>query len=300
MLQRSPILRFALEVLQHALECYCRENSRDKKMATLHLALSIELSVKAALVEKNVSIYEKSGNRTINPHEALTQLAKAWSMERIEKHSQIELLIDERNAIQHRYASVDDITLDYHMQTTFDVLSNILKIEFDTELEDWIKDNVDQKVWEKVRFVTGEDSSDQTPSDAIIEDRSPALDFVDGFSRYERQFRVRLAELTGRSHFNGSTLDVMLKLLANWKGGETSVIKALPTAYRIRNKVVHGEVIPSSEEVKAALGALDRALAALSEAPDELVLKVVRASEAGVRGTTLKDDDASDGSEPDA
>ena len=91
----------------------------------------------------------------------------------------------------------------------------------------------------------------------------------------------------------------MFKLLANWKGGETSVIKALPTAYRIRNKVVHGEIIPSSEEVKAALGALDRALAALSEAPDELVLKVVRASEAGVRGITLKDDDASDGSEPD-
>jgi hypothetical protein len=44
-------------------------------MAVLNLAQSVELHIKAALVEKNVSIYEKAG-RTVNTYDALSCLAK--------------------------------------------------------------------------------------------------------------------------------------------------------------------------------------------------------------------------------
>ena len=105
----------------------------------------MELAVKAALVEKNVSIYEKN-NRTLNTHDALQQLAKVWGIERIDGQSRLELLLDERNAIQHRYGAVDDITLDYHMQTAFDILKEILTREFDTDLGDWIRDKLDPRL----------------------------------------------------------------------------------------------------------------------------------------------------------
>lgn len=290
MLQRSPILRFALEVLQHALESYCSGKERDKKMSVLHFAQVIELSVKATLVERNVSIYEKNGNRTITPHEGLGLLAKVWGLDRIEGQSRVELLIDERNAIQHRYGSVDDVTLDYHMQTAFDVLSKIMEDEFDTELSEWIKDNLDSKVWEKVRFVAGEGDAMQNPSDAALIDRSAALDFVDGFSRYERGIRSKFCELRGVPNFRGSTLDVMLKALSNVEAPDDKTIRALPGVYRLRNRIIHGDGQADTETVEAALKTLDAALGSLSTVPGSTLLKALSASEAGMRGVALSPD----------
>ncbi|MDZ7779536.1 MAG: hypothetical protein U5R14_06285 [Gemmatimonadota bacterium] len=82
MAQTSPILRFALEILQHGLENYASDTPRHRKVAVLHLAQAVELAIKAALIERNVPIYEKNGSRTINTHEALTSLAKLWSLDR--------------------------------------------------------------------------------------------------------------------------------------------------------------------------------------------------------------------------
>ncbi len=83
MLQRSPMIRFALEVLQHAMESYCNDRPRTRKLAVLHLAQAVELTIKAALVEKNVSIYEKDNARTLNPHKALDALARCWGLDRL-------------------------------------------------------------------------------------------------------------------------------------------------------------------------------------------------------------------------
>ena len=139
MAQTSPILRFALEILHHALENYSTESPRHRKVAVLNLAQAVVLAVKAALVENNVRIYETNG-RTINTHDALASLAKLWQVERIDGHARGELLVDERNSIQHRYGNVDDVSLDYHMETAFDVLRRILEREFDTGLDAWVRD----------------------------------------------------------------------------------------------------------------------------------------------------------------
>ncbi|NUB24698.1 hypothetical protein [Azospirillum brasilense] len=291
MLQRSPIIRFALEVMEHALECYCSDKSRDKKIAVLNLAQCVELSVKAALVENNVSIYEK-GSRTLNIHDALQSLSKVWKVDKIDNQARAELLIDERNAIQHRYGTVDDITLDYHMQTAFDVVSDILRREFDTELGDWIRDTVDKGIWEKVRFVAGEEETQQTPSTAINAGRSPALDFVEGFSIYERNVRELIFSASGKTEFNGSTLDIVMKTLVNSESTPKELIKDIPAAYKLRNKVIHGRGEAVEDEVKVSLSVLDDTLKALRASPDGILLKAIKASEAGVRGTALPDSDA--------
>jgi hypothetical protein len=124
MAQTSPILRFALEVLQHGLENYVAGSPRHRKMAVLNLTQVVELAVKAALVERNVPIYEKN-SRTLVIHDALDRLAILWSLDRVPYHARVELLVDERNAIQHRYGNVDDVSLDYHMETAFGILRKI-------------------------------------------------------------------------------------------------------------------------------------------------------------------------------
>jgi hypothetical protein len=256
-------------------------------MAVLNLAQSVELAVKAALVENNVPIYEK-GNRTIVVHDALAALAKLWNADRIDFHARVELLVDERNAIQHRYGTVDDVTLDYHMETAFSVLRAILVEEFDTGLDAWIRDNVAADIWQKVRFVEPPQPAAPDPSAAIVSERSATLDFIDGFTRYERGVREALKPLLLEGQrFSGSSLDLMIKALSNTSGAHQELIRALPSVYRLRNRVMHGDELASAEDVAAALPFLDEALAALVNVKPEVLDRALRASERGVRGTRL-------------
>jgi len=288
MAQTSPILRFALEVLHHALESYAADTPRHRKMAVLNLAQSVELCIKAALVENNIPIYDK-GSRTIAIHDALTAWAKLWTVERVEYHARIELLVDERNAIQHRYGTVDDVSLDYHMETTFGILRDVLELEFDTDLDAWIRDNVSTEIWHKIRFVEPIQPAAQEPSAAIVDDRSPTLDFIDGFARYERQVRAALAPLMETDQqFGGSTLDLVIKALSNSPKPRNELIRELPDVYRLRNRAIHGDDVPKPEEVNDALKLLDEALVSLAQDVTLDVLSLaLRASTRGVRGTKL-------------
>jgi len=287
MAQTSPILRFALEVFHHALENYASDTPRHRKMAVLALAQSVELTVKAALVEKNVPIYEKGG-RTINTYDALSCLAKLWDVERIDFHARVELLLDERNAIQHRYGSVDDVSLDYHTETAFGVLRAILEREFDTALDPWVRDTVEEHVWKKIRFVQQVPAQHEKPSAASQPERSPTLDFIDGFSRFERSIRMLVQPfLQEGEKFSGSTLDFAIKALSNSTVPNNAVIGRLPAVYRLRNKTIHGDEVPNEDEVVDALVTLDDALKALATVPDEIRERAYRATMRGVKGTKL-------------
>jgi hypothetical protein len=257
-------------------------------MAVLSLAQAVELSVKAALVENNVPIYEKGG-RTVVVHDALASLAKLWNCERIEYHARIELLVDERNAIQHRYGTVDDVSLDYHMETTFGTLRAVLAQEFDTALDGWIRDNLAEEVWTKIRFVEPPQATIQEPSAAIVEQRSATLDFIDGFTRYERRVREVISPfLHEGQRFSGSTLDLMIKALSNASTPDNDLIVALPGVYRLRNRVIHGDEVPEASAVESALKVLDEALEKLGrDVSNEVLDGAVRANARRLRGTRL-------------
>lgn len=287
MAQTSPILRFCLEVLHHAMENYASDTPRHRKMAVLNLAQSVELAIKAALVEGNVPIYEK-GNRTITPHDGLANIAKMWGVERIALHARVELLIDERNAIQHRYGHIDDVGLDYHMETAFSVLSEILEREFDTKLDNWVIDTVDAKVWRKIRFVRQPTQDQKSPSAALQADRGSTLDLIDGFVRFERRIRERLSPLLNEGEsFRGSTLDLVIKALSNVDPVPQAIIKEAPSVFRLRNRVIHGDETPTNRDVKTAFATMDSVLAALDQVPQETLERALRASVRGVKGTRL-------------
>jgi HEPN domain-containing protein len=286
--QTSPILRFALEIFHHALETYASATPRHRKIAVLTLAQSVELAVKAALIENNVPIFDKGG-RTINTHDGLANLAKLWSLERIEGHARMELLVDERNEIQHRYGNVDEVSLDYHMETAFQILRGVLKEEFDTDLDGWIRDNVAADIWRTIRFVDPGKPQAEEPTAAIIDRRSPTLDFIDGFARFERSVRASFAPyLEEWERFTGSTLDVMIKALSNAPSPNQPLIQALPGVYRLRNRAIHGDQVPTEADVSAALRTLDEALTELADkVPTEVLSMAVRASMRRSRGTKL-------------
>ena len=286
MLQRSPILRFALEVFEHALENATSGKARNRKIAVINLAQSIELSVKAALVERNVSIYTKD-SKTLNTHDALARLAELWQVPRIPTHSRLELLIDERNAIQHRYGDVDEVTLDYHTETVFQTLQELLRQQFDIDLSDWIRDNVPMEVWRQIRFVQQPEPEAQQPSDASLPERSATLDLVDGFSRYEAALRTLVESRTDGALRTGSTLDFAIKTLASLPTAPTSLIAAIPGVYRLRNRVIHGEGTAQDDEVPIALETLDKVLVELNGAPNDLLKRALATVSRGIRGARV-------------
>ena len=79
----------------------------------------------------------------------------------------------------------------------------------------------------------------------------------------------------------------MIKALSNSSASHQELIRALPEVYRLRNRAIHGDVVPTAEDVNDALKALDEALSALTQVPSAVLGLALRASERGVRGTRL-------------
>jgi hypothetical protein len=101
-----------MELLGHSLTHYNGKNELDRKLVILHLANAIELILKDLVLDAGDSIY-KSPKETITIHGCLSSLeTKGIKLPFLNK---IELLIDERNALQHRFGSPNQLTSIFYM-----------------------------------------------------------------------------------------------------------------------------------------------------------------------------------------
>ena len=109
----SPLLRSALEVLEHGLWHYFRsDTATDLKFAILHIDQGIELLLKEKVRESGTSIYK-------NPKETITIWAAYNILESsgcsIPEKPNLELLHEERNNIQHKYANPSPEDAAFHI-----------------------------------------------------------------------------------------------------------------------------------------------------------------------------------------
>lgn len=112
MSDKSPLFVSALELLAHGTELYVEGNSKKYKFVVLHLANAIELILKDCLIDKGVSIYK-------GPKETLTIWATFSELEKLgidlPEKPVIELLIDDRNTIQHRFGFPNAESVYYYL-----------------------------------------------------------------------------------------------------------------------------------------------------------------------------------------
>jgi hypothetical protein len=291
MLSRSPILRFALEVFDHGLANAVSDNPRDWKMAVMSMAQTVELVVKATLVERNVPIYGKD-NKTITSHEGLTSLAQLWQQDRINMHARIQVLVDERNSIQHKYGAIDSVTLDYHLDTVFEFLRPLLANEFDLDLDDWIRSEVPTEVCSKVRFVLPAPAVPANDTEKI-QSYSATTEFIAAFVAFEAAIRQVIRNAGIDESLMGSSLDLVMKSLGNVPDPPSELIHSVPETYKLRNRIIHGAHAPTREEVDAALPILQKAAEAFVEVPIDVLEKALIASNLGLRGIRWSPDKAS-------
>src|SRR5579859_5560433 len=126
----SPLLRSALEVLEHSLYHYFRsDTSLDLKFALLHLDQGIELLLKERVRKSGTSIYRKDNKKeTIGSWEAFEILANKGCA--IPERADLELLHDDRNEIQHRYTTYTPEAAIFHMSNGIRFVARFLRDEF--------------------------------------------------------------------------------------------------------------------------------------------------------------------------
>jgi hypothetical protein len=133
----SPLLRSAFEVLEHGLYHYLRSTTpKDMKFALLHIDQAIELLLKERVRIGGQSIY-KNPKETITLHGAYDILeAKLGCV--IPEKPDLELLHEERNNIQHKYANPSSDDAAFHVQNAMRFIMRFAKQELQIDLADFI------------------------------------------------------------------------------------------------------------------------------------------------------------------
>ena len=133
----SPLLRSAFEVLEHGLWHFFRSSTTtDMKFALLHVDQSIELLLKEKVRRSGKSIYK-------NPKETITIWGAYDIIEKelkctIPEKPDLEILHEERNNIQHKYANPGSEDATFLIDRAMKFINRFVKDELCLELSNYI------------------------------------------------------------------------------------------------------------------------------------------------------------------
>ncbi len=133
----SPLLRSAFEVLDHGLYHFLRSNTaKDMKFALLHVDQAIELMLKECVRAGGKSIYK-------NPKETIT-IWGAYDILTNELHiviperPDLELLHEERNNIQHKYANPSPEDAAFHIEKAMAFIRRFTKDQLKLDIKEYL------------------------------------------------------------------------------------------------------------------------------------------------------------------
>ncbi len=133
----SPLLRSAFEVLDHGLWHFFRSNTaKDMKFALLHVDQAIELMLKECVRAGGKSIY-KNPKETITIWGAYEILTNELNINVPEKPD-LELLHEERNSIQHKYANPSPDDAAFHIEKAMNFIRRFTKDQLKLDIKDYV------------------------------------------------------------------------------------------------------------------------------------------------------------------
>jgi hypothetical protein len=133
----SPLLRSAFEVLNHGLYHFLRSSSStDMKFALMHVDQAIELFLKERVRAGGKSIY-KNPKETITLYGAYDILEKDLKINTPEKPD-LELLHEERNNIQHKYANPGPDDAGFHIEKAMIFIRRFVQDELKLDIKEFV------------------------------------------------------------------------------------------------------------------------------------------------------------------
>lgn len=142
MATESPLFQSSMELLGHSISHFNSGAELDRKLVILHLANSVELLLKDLVLDTGESIYK-------NPKETITVYAclEVLNKQGIELTflNKIELLIDERNALQHRFGSPNELTSIFYMNIAVSFFRDVLKVHYNLDFDETMEQFADNR-----------------------------------------------------------------------------------------------------------------------------------------------------------
>jgi uncharacterized protein YutE (UPF0331/DUF86 family) len=267
----SPLMKSALEVLCHSVEHFVTATPKDDRLAVLHLAQTVELAAKAILVEHNTSIYDaRNENKTLTWRQCMERLGQLWGLDPAPQFARLELLIDERNAMQHRFGTVDRLTIDYHMGTVFLFFEDLMNREYGADLHGFLRETLPLDVWTRCRYVKDENQTRIDRALALVSQGDATSGLLEAFAALDGDVLLRATRLLGQ--VPSSTLDVLMKYGARLADAGLMPRKDVPKLaelYRLRNAAVHANEQPPIASVQRAIGSAQVFLRHLADSSTE-------------------------------
>jgi hypothetical protein len=136
----SPMLQMALDLLAHGLQHFISGDPLDHRLAILHMDQAVELSLKERVRVGGKQVMKPGGKESISVFEAYKYLEELGVL--IFERANLDLLHEQRNQIQHLFASPDGNTTRFHLDNTLFFMARFLSDEFALRLLDYIPDEL--------------------------------------------------------------------------------------------------------------------------------------------------------------
>lgn len=253
----SPLFQSSLDLFSHSIEHFNMGTEKDRKFVILHLANAVELIFKDLMLDLGLSIY-KNPKETITITGAIDTLSKTQNIT-IPHLNKLELLIDERNALQHRYGFPNELTTIFYMEATYEFFKEFLQQNYTLDIEKVLEDflSEDDLAIFKLRTVTQKTELDKLikltvvhPIGALLsayayierqmsEIREVVFDQIKGD---EREIRMRLMRFFIPDNIGRVFTEYNIDL-------DDSLRHKLFEFRHLRNQVAHGREITESKQV---------------------------------------------------
>lgn len=247
----SPLFQSAMELIGHSISHYNGNRELDRKLLILHLANAVELILKDIVLDSGCSIY-KNPKETITIQGCLSTLEKQ-NIE-IPNLNKIELLIDERNALQHRFGSPNELTSIFYMNIAQQFFQEVLRTNYGQDYDEVISQFTEEEDLDT--YKRGKPSNDQElenlqhlakihPLGALLSAWSYFEKKVDEFAKEATLDHRLLSRRTGPLTFE----------LTRGKLSEFGIhipeelLIRINQIRQVRNMAAHGRAEPSKEEV---------------------------------------------------
>ena len=223
----------------------------------MHLANAIELLLKDLLLNIGESIY-KNPKETLSIHGCIQALkAKGISLPYLNK---IELLIDERNAIQHRFGSPNELTTIFYMNISIAFFKEILKEHYDLDLEEILSHFVNEKdlIAFRMREPTSESELENLKKLAKIHPLGALLSAMTYLEKIIYQFASKVG-LEKKLRIRPYWIFMSPRFLIRFgiKLPEELILDP-DNIRRLRNMAAHGRKDPSTDEVIKAIETIEK------------------------------------------
>jgi uncharacterized protein YutE (UPF0331/DUF86 family) len=245
-----------MELLGHSFSHFNASKELDRKLVILHLANAVELILKDLVLDSGESIY-KGSKETITIHGCFKTLGEKNI--RIPYLNKLELLIDERNALQHRFGSPNELTTIFYMNIAQDFFREILAKHYNQQYDEILTQFADEK--ELVAFRMREPTDDTELENLKKLANVHSLGALLSAMTYLENLTLDFAETIGIEEDlrRRSSWHVISPRFLERFGIEfpSNLVEKLDETRRLRNLVAHGRKEPSKNDVASAIEAVE-------------------------------------------